>query len=122
MADPGKPLLTPTLAQHMHLPPGRDQWRQLILDSHRTAYLLMGNPNSDMVVAQENAAGDHLTLTDEADPAWRCELTLRHPAPNALQMTGTVNGTQVQIALARENTARMHLLDRPRWISEGRRW
>ena len=122
VADPSKPLLTPTLAHDMHIPPGQDHWRRVIFGADNTAYLLMGPEDYDLVVAKQTAGTGHLELTDTGDPAWRCDLLLKTHGPRHV---GNDRNSERQPHLRHARKRKPRQLPparRPPLVSEGRRW
>ena len=122
VADPGKPLLSKEALTAMHLAPGQDRWRQLILDAGGEVYLQMGNGIYDRVQAKDDPRTGDTLLTDSDDPGWQSRLHFQRTSPTSLTADGAVNGNRVSIALTQENVGESHLADAPRWVSEGRRW
>lgn len=122
VADPGRPLLSQEAMSEMNILPGQDRWRQLIVDAGGQVYLKMGNGIYDNVDATDDPRTGDTLLTDSGDPDWTSRLHFQRTSPTTLTANGTVNGNPVSIAFTQEDIGNGHLTDKPRWVSEGRRW
>jgi hypothetical protein len=126
VADPSRPLLTRKLLDQLRPDAEQYRWKRLIFDANQRALLQFSSGQWDFeryrTQANPAGGGTQTILTDPADPAWKCVLVLQHMPGGQLQMSGTINGNEVQAVFQREDgEGAYHLADRIHWFAEGNR-
>lgn len=101
--SPGHAIFTDKLREAMHLQPGGERWKSLIVERPKSLVIVCGNDVMDTVALNLDAAGKTAALSDDFDPKWKGVLTFSQPSPRLLNLQGAVNGTEV--------SAKMHLMD-----------
>lgn len=120
--SPG-PLFTAKISESLQVHSDGDLWQRLVFDDSQTAIILLkdlhGAQVLDTVKLKVDSGTSSIHLTDDGDPAWRCDLSFERPDTSRLLLHGTVNGSPVSMTLRKEDDSRFLLRDRSvHWIIE----
>jgi hypothetical protein len=99
----GHAIFTDKLREEMHLQPGEERWKSLIVERPKILVIQCANDAMDTVAFSLDPSGKTAAISDDDDPKWKGVLTFSQPAPRLLTIQGTVNGAEI--------SARLHLMD-----------
>ena len=117
--DPARPLLTDKLAGEMGVGTGEDRWQELIFGSPNVLGIRWGNGVLKNVDLSFDKDGKTASVSDSADPVWKCMLSLHRTGESLLRIEGTVNGSAVTARFHRLRIVKMPLTSEGfRWITE----
>jgi uncharacterized membrane protein YphA (DoxX/SURF4 family) len=94
-----QPLFTDKLAAELHLRPGDDHWRKLVIERTGEAVLQLQSGVLDWVSFSLSKGRTELELSDSDDPKWKAHFAIQQQARNLLNLQGALNGVPVDIKL-----------------------
>ena len=115
-SDASRPLFTTKLASDLSLHPGEDRWSELIVQRSDAAQIRLLNGVLDAVTLKLDETRNRASISDPADPNWKCDFAYQPTGDQRLTMQGQINGDPVSMKL--------HRIDRPNSIlmSRGFHW
>lgn len=99
------------------------RWRYLVFDYPGFALLRLMDPSAEngrrgFKVKLDEAKG-RLTFSQWKDPKWRAAFAYRRPAPDLLQLEGTMDNQKIRARLRRMDESRFMLVSRGfHWVNE----
>jgi hypothetical protein len=95
------------------------RWRRMIFDYPGSMRAQRLNDEFDNFTAAIDTQKMSIALTDRKDKNWKAFLTISRPAPDRLNLDGTLNGHKVQMQLKREDETKLLLSSRGfHWVQE----
>lgn len=95
------------------------RWRRMIFDYPGSMRAQRLNDEFDNFTAAVDSQKMSIALTDRKDKNWKVFLTISRPAPDRLNLDGTLNGHKVQMQLKREDETKLLLSSRGfHWVQE----
>ena len=99
------------------------RWRYLIFDYPEFATLRLMDASSENArqgfMLKLNEAKGRMTFKKYRDPKWRADFSYRKPAPDVLEMQGTMDGHAIRARLRRIDETKLMLVGRGfHWVSE----
>ena len=117
--SPPAPLFTAKLASDMHIGPGDERWTELIIESGSGAVIRLTSGFPDYVTLKVDEGKNTLSITDDADPAWKCDFAYQRTGDRQLTLDGRINGNPAVIKLYRIDMRKSVLVTRGfHWINE----
>jgi hypothetical protein len=101
------------------LPSDEGRWRRMIFDYPGSMTAQRMNDQMDHFTAGVDTQKMSVTLTNRKDKKWKALLTFSRPAPDQLNLDGTLNGHKIQMQLKREDETKFLLSSRGfHWVQE----